>query len=113
MNSVTASVPRLSEEEMRAVHTSVERSLHEARRPLSAEEARTLIRQPRDAYEFFAYAESNLAHSICALKHLPEFRALALATQRAVVKVRACVRSFGRYCTFSSCLYLHCCTVVY
>lgn len=82
-------MPRLSDDEFAAVRASVERSLQEARRPLSADEARTLIRRPRDAYEFFAYAESNLARSIRALKQLPEFRALSLPTQTAIVRVTA------------------------
>ena len=84
--SITVSVPRLSPEDFHATLSALRAARAATRRPLSPEEAEKFPRYPSNAFEFFSYAEHCMRRAICALKLLPDFRALNNDDQTAIVK---------------------------
>lgn len=98
-NSVTASVPRLSDGEFVELLAHVQRAALEMTRPLSRAEYAAMPRHPRNAVEFFAYTEPRVRRIITALKALPHFRALSFADQLDLLKVRFCSAHSPEHCS--------------
>ena len=54
---------------------------------ITAAEDAALPRQPRTAFEFFAYAELGLRKALAAFRLIPDFAALSIANQMLLLQV--------------------------
>lgn len=88
---MSASVPRLSDEDFATELASLQRALALTLRPMSAHEASQLPTHPENVYEYFAYVESSMRRVIRGFKTLPLFRALPLGFKMRILQVCLCL----------------------
>ena len=84
---VSVSVPRLTPVEFGSMLVSVRAAAAAVQRRITAAEDAALPRQPRTAFEFFAYAELGLRKALAAFRLIPDFAALSIANQMLLLQV--------------------------